>query len=125
MLGLPSTLSTRRVAVTLSTRRVTSLPGAATGRLVFRLRRRVPADRDRRRHRRGRELVEAPGGRALLPQAESGGHEGGLDRADGRKLEYLESKIVGRACAGQKLAEHAMLGLDSAELGGVARERPF
>src|SRR5262249_25762177 len=69
------------------------------------------------------ELVEAPGGRALLSQAESSAHEGGLDRADGRKLEHLESEIVGRACAGQKLPKDAMLGLVPAELGRVARKR--
>src|SRR5262245_40092923 len=90
-----------------------------------RLRRRIPADLDRRRHGRVRELVEAPGGRALLPQAESGVREGSLDLADARKLEHLESKIVRRACAGEKLPEHAMLGLVPAQLGGVARERRF
>src|SRR5262245_39276215 len=90
---------------------------------VFGLRRRVTADRDRRRHRWVRELVEAPAGRALLPQAESSARERGLDRADGRKLEHLESEIVGRACAGQRLPKHAMLGLDAAQLGRVARKR--
>src|SRR5262249_62010225 len=70
-----------------------------------------------------REIVEAPGGRPLSPQAEPGAHERALDRADARKLEDLESEIVGRAGAGQRLPEHAMLGLDAAELGSVACER--
>src|SRR5262249_35487240 len=89
----------------------------------FPLRGRIPADRYRRRHRWLREIVESPGGRSLLPQAEPSARERTLDRADGRKLEDPESEIVGRTCAGQRLPEHARVGLDPAELGSVTRKR--
>src|SRR5262249_9261132 len=82
----------------------------------------VRADRDRRSHRRVREVVEAPGARAFVPQAETGAYEGGLDVTDVVKDELLESEIVRRACAGQRLPEHAVLGLVPGGLGRVPRE---
>src|SRR5204862_7071325 len=91
-------------------------------RLVFELFRFVRADRDRRGHRRFREIVEAPGARAFLPQAETGAHEGCLDITDVVKDELLESEIVGWACAGERLPKHAVLGLVPGGLGRVARE---
>src|SRR4029453_3150050 len=91
-------------------------------RLVFELFRFVRADRNRRGHRRVREVVEATGARAFLSQAEAGADQGGFDITDVVKEEPLESEVVGRACAGERLPKHAVLGLVPGGLGRVARE---
>src|ERR687887_2580604 len=78
-------------------------------RLVFELFRFVRADRDRRGHRRVREVVEATGARAFLSQAEAVADQGGFDITDVVKDELLESEVVGRACAGQRLPKHSVL----------------
>src|SRR5437762_12122643 len=92
-------------------------PSALPVRLVFELFRFVRADRDRRGHRRVREVVEATGARALLSQTEAGPDQGGLDITDLVKDELLESAVVGRACARERLTTHAELGLLPGGLG--------
>ena len=59
-----------------------------------------------------------------MPKAETGAHEGGLDVTDVVEGELLESEIVGRALAGQRLPEHAVLELTAGDLGRVARQLP-
>src|SRR3954470_4149276 len=82
----------------------------------------VCADRDARRDRLLREVVKAAGAPALLAQAETGAHERFLDLTDAIELEHCEPKVVGGACAGQRLPEQAMLRLDRGQLGRVARK---
>ena len=64
--------------------------------------------------------MEAPWARAFLPKAETGAHAGGLDVTD----VLLESEIVGRPLAGQRLPKDAVLGLVTGGLGSQKRERP-
>src|SRR6476646_6208968 len=80
----------------------------------------IPLDRHGRRCRRLGEVVEASSGCSLLPKAEPGLFGGCPDIADSRKFEDLEPEVVRRARAGERLPEHAMLGLDAGELRSVA-----
>src|SRR3954469_16213652 len=85
--------------------------------VAFGLARLVRADLDGRGHRRLGEVVEATGGRPLLPDADAGalGGSGGL--ADPVELELRESEVVGRVRAGERLPEQPVLGLVCGELG--------
>src|SRR4051812_72066 len=91
--------------------------------VAFGLSRLVRADLDGRGHRRLWKVVEATGGRALLAEAKASALGGSRDLADAIEFELRESEVVGRACAGERLPEHAVLGLVRGELGRVARVR--
>src|SRR5689334_20768445 len=84
---------------------------------AFELCRFIRADLDRWGHRGHREIVEGSDARALSPQAETGVQEGGLDIIHVVEWEPFESEIVGRACTGQCLPKHAMLGFVPGGLG--------
>src|SRR3954449_481328 len=79
--------------------------------VAFGLSRFVRADLDGRSHRRLRKVVEATGGRPLLAEAKAGALRGSRDLADAIEFEVRESEVVGRACAGERLPEQAVLGL--------------
>src|SRR3954451_12311403 len=71
----------------------------------------VRADLDGRGHWRLWKVVEATGGRPLLAKAEASALGGSRDLADTIEFELRESEIVRRARAGERLPEHAVLGL--------------
>src|SRR5206468_6951608 len=91
--------------------------------VAFGLSRLVRADLDGRGHRRLWEVVEATSGRPLLAEAKAGALGGSRDPADAIEFELRESEVVGRACAGERLPEQAVLGLVRGEFGRVARVR--
>src|SRR3954449_12170 len=90
---------------------------------AFGLSRLVRADLDGRGHRRLWKVVEATGGRPLLAETKTSALGGSRDLADAIEFERRESEVVGRACAGERLPEQAVLGLVRGELGRVARVR--
>src|SRR3954452_19699330 len=93
------------------------------GCVAFGLSRLVRAELDGRGHRRLWEVLEATGVRPLLAEAKAGALGGSRDLADAIEFELRESEVVGRTCAGERLAEDAVFGLVRGELGGVTRVR--
>src|SRR4051812_20853021 len=91
--------------------------------VAFGLSRLARADLDGRGHRRLWKVVEATRGDPLLAEAEASALGGSRDLADAIEFELRESEVVGRACAGERLPEQAVLGLVRGELGRVARVR--
>src|SRR5262249_36427072 len=82
----------------------------------------VRFDRDRRSHRRLGEVIEASRARGLPPESDPGAHEGGLDLTHTLEGEQLESAVVGRTRARERLPQPAGLGLVAGCLGRVARK---
>src|SRR5262245_13139737 len=79
--------------------------------VTFLLYRFVRSDCDGWRNRGIREVVEAPVGRTLPPEAEPGALRCGPNITDVVVQELFESEVVGRARTRQRLSKHAMLGL--------------